>query len=73
MKSLASEWFDDVPTGVIETLGSLIAHPAIAVAIDTAEVTRMLLEHRVPAASSSAWCRRSMSRHYVVEHRYSVG
>ena len=25
MKSLASDLFDDVPTGVVETLGSLIA------------------------------------------------
>src|ERR1700712_826370 len=51
MRSLASEFFDDVPTGVLETLGSLIARPALAVALDTpiAEVSRMLLQHRVPA------------------------
>jgi len=51
MKSLASDLFDDVPTGVVETLGSLIDHPALAVAIDTpvSEVARLLLHHRVPA------------------------
>jgi predicted transcriptional regulator len=51
MKSLASDLFDNLPTRVLETLGSLIARPALAVAIDTpvAEVSRMLLHHRVPA------------------------
>ena len=51
MKSLASELFDEVPTGVLETLGSLIAGPALAVSIDTpvCEVGRMLLQFRVPA------------------------
>ena len=51
MKSLASELFDEAPTGVLDHLGSLIAGPVLAVAIDTplSEVARMLLHHRVPA------------------------
>lgn len=51
MKSLAMDLFEDIPTAVLDTLGSLIAHPALAVSIETplGEVTRMLLHHRVPA------------------------
>jgi predicted transcriptional regulator len=51
MKSLATEMFEDIPTGVFDTLGSLVARPALAVSLATplAEVTRMLLHHRVPA------------------------
>jgi CBS domain-containing protein len=51
MKSLATELFEDIPTGVFDTLGSLVARPALAVSTATplAEVTRMLLHHRVPA------------------------
>ncbi|HET9993540.1 MAG TPA: CBS domain-containing protein [Kofleriaceae bacterium] len=51
MTSLASELFDEVPTAVLDTLGSLIARPALAVSVDTpvGEVCRMLLQYRVPA------------------------
>ena len=56
MKSLAREFvdaFEDIPTAVLDTLGSLIARPAIAVLTGTplCEVSRMLLQHRVPAVA----------------------
>ncbi|MFT3693223.1 MAG: CBS domain-containing protein [Kofleriaceae bacterium] len=43
--------FEDIPTAVLETLGSLVARPPLAVELDTplAEVSRLLLQHRVPA------------------------
>jgi CBS domain-containing protein len=54
MKSLARELveaFEDTPTAVIETLGSLIVRPALAVSTTTplGEVARLLLQNRVPA------------------------
>jgi CBS domain-containing protein len=43
--------FEDTPTAVLRTLGSLVAHPAVAIAIATPieEVSRLLVRHRVPA------------------------
>ena len=54
MKSLARDFvdaFEDIPTAVLDTLGSLIARPAVSVSTGTPlwEVGRMLLHHRVPA------------------------
>jgi CBS domain-containing protein len=54
MKSLARDLvdaFEDSPTGVIDTLGSLIVRPALAVSMTTplGDVARLLLQHRVPA------------------------
>jgi CBS domain-containing protein len=54
MKSLAREYvdaFEDIPTAVLDTLGSLIMRPAVVVSSETplCEVSRMLLQHRVPA------------------------
>ncbi len=43
--------FEDTPTAVLRTLGSLVAHPAVAILLATPieEVGRLLLNHRVPA------------------------
>src|SRR5450432_748248 len=62
MKSLARELardlandlvdaFEESPTGVIDTLGSLIMRPALAVSMTTPldDVARLLLQNRVPA------------------------
>ena len=56
MKSLARDFvdaFEDIPTAVLDTLGSLIARPAVAVSTGTplGEVSRMLCQHRVPAVA----------------------
>ncbi|HEY0249941.1 MAG TPA: CBS domain-containing protein, partial [Kofleriaceae bacterium] len=56
MKSLAREFvdtFEDIPTAVLDTLGSLVARPPLAVALSTplAEVCRLLLQYRVPAVA----------------------
>jgi CBS domain-containing protein len=63
MKSLAlhhrpsydNTLFEDEPTGVIETLGSLVSTPALVVEETTllAEVRMLLIEHRVPAIAVS--------------------
>jgi CBS domain-containing protein len=43
--------FEDTPTAVLRTLGSLVAHPAVAIVLATPieEVSRLLVRHRVPA------------------------